>query len=65
MVILVVHHVQSTAQEKWCSKRPGYQQRSVEKHYCEGTTFIGMSAGQYSPTARVVHLAANADRMHL
>jgi hypothetical protein len=63
--MLVVHHIQSTVQENRYLQRPKYQQRSVEELRHEKNTFVGMFVGQYSPIARVVHLAENADRMHL
>jgi hypothetical protein len=51
--------------KKLVYKRPGHPQRSVKEFHCEDTTFVGMFVDQYSPIARVVHLAENADRMHL
>jgi hypothetical protein len=61
----VVHHVQSTVQENWCSERPGHQERSVEEFHHEETTFVGVFVGQYYPIARAVYLAADADTVHL
>jgi hypothetical protein len=65
VAMFVVYHIQSTIQENWFSKRPIHQQRSVEELHCEETTFVGVFVGQYSPIARVVHLAENADMVHL
>jgi hypothetical protein len=39
--------------------------RSVGELYREKTGFVGVFVGQYSLTARPVHLAVNADTMHL
>jgi hypothetical protein len=63
--MFVVHHVQSTVQENWCSKRHEYQQKNVEELHREETLFVGVFVGQYSPIARVIHPAVNADKMHL
>jgi hypothetical protein len=63
--MFVVHHIQSTVQENWCSKRLEHQQRSVKELSCGETTFVGVFVGQYSPIARVIHPAVNADIMHL
>jgi hypothetical protein len=37
----------------------------VEELHHEETTVVCMFIGQYSPLARVINLAVNADRMHL
>jgi hypothetical protein len=62
--MLVVHHVQSTVQENWCSIRPGHQPRNAEALNRE-QTFVGVFVDQYSLISMAVHLAENADRMHL
>jgi hypothetical protein len=65
MAMFVVHHIQSTVQENWYSKRLGHQLRSVKELHRKETTFVCVFVGQYSPTARTVHLAVSADTMHL